>query len=114
MPSLLLKKIALKTSEGEIFKVNEALLNVSSTIKLLIDEKGIENAIPLPDISSKILSKIIEYLKMHAEFDAAASMTSMSDKKSIEAWDTEFMKVEMDTLYKLVLVSFIFMCLKVS
>ena len=108
MPSLLLKKITLKTSEGEIFRVNEALLNVSSTIRLLIEEKGIENAIPLPNISSKTLSEIIKYLKMHAEFDAAASMNYMRDKKSIEAWDAEFMKVEMDTLYKLVLVGFIF------
>ena len=45
----------------------------------------------------------------HAEFDVATSMTSMSVKKSIEAWDAELMKFDMDTLYDLIQVTFIFL-----
>ena len=100
-----------KNIEGEIFQVDEALVKVSPTIKCLIDELGIENVISLSDISSKTLSRIIDYVKKHAEFNVAASMTSMSDKKSIEAWEAEFMKADMDTIYELIQVSFIFSCL---
>ena len=114
MDSLSLKNIALKTYEGEIIKVDEALVNVSPTLKCLIDENGTKNVISLPDISSKTISKIIKYAKKHAEFDATAGMNSMSDKESIKAWDAEYMKVDTDTLYYLILVSYMFSSLNVS
>ncbi|KAK1554959.1 hypothetical protein Q3G72_019641 [Acer saccharum] len=84
-------KITLKSSNGEAFEVDEAVVLQSQTINDMI-----EVGIPLPSVSSKILSKVIEYCKKHGE-------SPKSD--DLKAWDSEFIKVDLDTLYDLILAA---------
>lgn len=97
--------VTLKTSEGEIFEVDDAFVNESKKIKHLSELT--DDAIPLPNISSETLSKVIEYVNKHTEFGVAIGMAFGSHEESLKAWDAEFMNVDMDTLYDLVTVSFI-------
>ena len=60
-------KVTLKSSDGELFEVNEAVAFESQTIKKLIEENGAANAIPLPRVSGEILSKVIKYCEYHVE-----------------------------------------------
>ncbi|KAK0576443.1 hypothetical protein LWI29_017571 [Acer saccharum] len=55
-------KITLKSSDGEAFEVDEAVVLELQTINDMI-----KVGIPLPSVSSKILSKVIEYCKKHGE-----------------------------------------------
>ncbi|KAG1360984.1 SKP1-like protein 1 [Cocos nucifera] len=110
------KKITLKSSDGEVFEVEEAVAMESQTIKHMIEDDCASNGIPLPNVTSKILSKVIEYCKRHVDAAAASSRSATDDTSSkpadeeLKSWDAEFVKVDQATLFDLILNfrSFIF------
>ena len=59
------KMITLKSSDGEEFQVEEAVAMESQTIRHMIEDDCADNGIPLPNVDSKVLSKVIEYYKKH-------------------------------------------------
>uniref|UniRef100_A0A453M6X7 SKP1 component POZ domain-containing protein n=1 Tax=Aegilops tauschii subsp. strangulata TaxID=200361 RepID=A0A453M6X7_AEGTS len=61
------KMITLKSSDGEEFQVEEAIAMESQTIRHMIEDDCADNGIPLPNVDSKILSKVIEYCKKHVQ-----------------------------------------------
>lgn len=90
----LTKNITLKSSDGMVFEVNKAVVSISDTVKHMIEESGTNNAILLPEVNGKILSKVIEYCKMHIE---AQSLES----EELKNFDSEFVKVDHDTLFSI-------------
>ncbi|CAI8588554.1 unnamed protein product [Vicia faba] len=102
------KKIVLKSSDGEAFEVDEAVALESQTIKHMIEDDCADSGIPLPNVTSKILAKVIEFCKKHV--DAAAADDKPSEDE-LKAWDAEFVKVDQVTLFDLILVYFVFSCL---
>lgn len=96
-----LKKITLKSSDGEAFEVEEAVALESQTIKHMIEDDCADNGIPLPNVTSKILAKVIEYCKKHVESTSSDERPSDEDLK---AWDIEFVRVDQATLFDLILV----------
>ncbi|KAE8724717.1 SKP1-like protein 1B [Hibiscus syriacus] len=95
------KKIMLRSSDGETFEVEEAVAVESQTIKHMIEDDCADNAIPLPNVTSKILSKVIEYCRKHVE--AATKENNSEDE--IRAWDADFVKVDQNTLFDLILAA---------
>ena len=59
------KMIMLKSSDGMEFEVEEAVAMESQTIRHLIEDDCVDKGIPIPNINSKILSKVIEYCNKH-------------------------------------------------
>ncbi|KAK0577123.1 hypothetical protein LWI29_028126 [Acer saccharum] len=95
------RKITLVSSDGETFEVDEAVALESLRMKYYIDCNCADNGIPLPEVTSKILSKVIEYCKKHVEsrkLDDCA--TSAVD--DLKAWDAEFVRVDQATLFDLI------------
>ncbi|KAL2937079.1 SKP1-like protein 4 [Bienertia sinuspersici] len=105
------RKITLKSSDGESFEVEEAVALESQTIKHMIEDDCADSAIPLPNVTGKILAKVIEYCKKHVE--AAAAKSSSEDRSSsnsaaddeLKNWDSEFVKVDQNTLFDLILAA---------
>ena len=100
------KKITLKSSDGELFEVDQDVAMESQTIKHMIEDDCAESGIPLPNVNSKILAKVIEYCKKHVESSAKGS-NSADDKavdEKIKSWDAEFVNVDQATLFDLILV----------
>ncbi|KAE9606622.1 hypothetical protein Lal_00026213 [Lupinus albus] len=96
------KKITLKSSDGEAFEVEEAVALESQTIKHMIEDDCADNGIPLPNVTSKILAKVIEYCKKHV--DATTSEEKPNDE-DLKAWDADFVKVDQATLFDLILAA---------
>lgn len=96
------KKITLKSADGEAFEVDEVVALESQTIKHMIEDDCADNGIPLPNVTSQILSKVIEYCKKHVE---ATKSDDRSVDEDLKAWDAEFIKVDQATLFDLILVS---------
>lgn len=94
-------KIILKSSDGESFEVEEAVALESQTIRHIIEDDCVDSAIPIPNVTSKILSKIIEYCKKHVE---SANSEDRADD-GLKSWDTKFVNVDQATLFDLILVS---------
>ncbi|KAL6506696.1 SCF ubiquitin ligase complex protein SKP1b [Orobanche hederae] len=102
------KKITLRSSDGEVFEVDEAVAVESQTIKHMIEDDCAHNVIPLPNVTGKILSKVIEYCKHHV--DAASASATKADEKltpdeDLKAFDADFVKVDQGTLFDLILAA---------
>ncbi|KAL9395128.1 hypothetical protein Peur_014413 [Populus x canadensis] len=98
------RKFILKSSDGESFEVDEAVAVESQTIKHMIEDDCADNGIPLPNVTSKVLAKVIEYCKKHVESPKSDDRPS-SAADDLKAWDTEFVKVDQATLFDLILAA---------
>ncbi|XP_077231464.1 SKP1-like protein 1B [Tasmannia lanceolata] len=97
------KKVTLKSSDGEVFEVDEIVALESQTIKHMIEDDCADNGIPLPNVTSKILSKVIEYCKKHVELPKNSE--DKSPEEELKNWDAEFVKVDQATLFDLILAA---------
>lgn len=101
------KMIVLKSADGESFEVDEAVAVESQTIKHMIEDVAVHASIPLPNVSSKILAKVIEYCNRHVQ--SSPNSTSESDAApavdDLKAFDADFVKVDQATLFDLILAA---------
>ncbi|XP_038692898.1 SKP1-like protein 1A [Tripterygium wilfordii] len=97
------KKITLISSDGESFEMDETVALEAQTIKHMIEDGVSEGGIPTPNVTSKILAKVIEYCKKHVESKSADDGSRSDDE--LKAWDTEFMKVDQRTVFELALAA---------
>ncbi|KAG9442728.1 hypothetical protein H6P81_018582 [Aristolochia fimbriata] len=98
------KKVILKSSDGEVFEVDEAVAVESQTIKHMIEDNCADNGIPLPNVTSKILSKVIEYCKKHVDMQKQIEDNKSADDE-LKSWDADFVKVDQATLFDLILAA---------
>jgi len=98
------KMITLRSSDGEEFEIEENVAKESQTIKHMIEDDCAESVIPLPNVNSKILSKVIEYSKKHVDSSSSKSDDKTADEE-LKAWDADFVKVDQATLFDLILAA---------
>ncbi|KAG6507490.1 hypothetical protein ZIOFF_032838 [Zingiber officinale] len=96
------KKITLLSSDGEAFELDAAVAMVSKTIEHMVEFDCAEDSIPLPNVTSRILVKVIEYCQKHVLDDPAKSS---DDKAELKSWDDKFVKVDQSTLFELMLAA---------
>ena len=108
------KMITLKSSDGEEFQVEEAVAMESQTIRHMIEDDCADNGIPLPNVDSKILSKVIEYCKKHVQASpkptesgtsSSTSTAAAAPAEDLKSFDAEFVKVDQATLFDLILAA---------
>ncbi|OMO95928.1 SKP1 component [Corchorus capsularis] len=73
------------------------------TIKHMIEDGCADTEIPLPNVNSQTLSKVLEYCKKHVEAAADKETEPEDDKETepeddMKAWDTDFMKTVADMM----------------
>ncbi|OMO98348.1 SKP1 component [Corchorus capsularis] len=84
------KKITLRTADDQEFEVEEAIAMEFVTVKTFFDENpdAAQEPMPLPNVSAKCLSGIIEYTKKRLEFRKRGS----SADDEARTFDDEFVK----------------------
>ena len=97
-------KVTLKSSDKVLFEVNEPVALESQMIKNIIEDAGTANAIPLFNVSSNILSKVIEYGEYRVKAQKHADEKSAFSDSDNKCWEREFVKVDDATLFHLILV----------
>eukprot|EP01118_Nematostelium_gracile_P015340 TRINITY_DN612_c0_g1_i1.p1 TRINITY_DN612_c0_g1~~TRINITY_DN612_c0_g1_i1.p1 ORF type:complete len:162 (+),score=41.45 TRINITY_DN612_c0_g1_i1:63-548(+) len=105
-----MSKVKLQSSDDQEFEVDRNQAEMSVTIKNMLEDMegvGSENAIPLPNVTGKILQKVIEYCKYHIEHPTPATEEKKDEKRTddIIPWDQEFCKVDQATLFELILAA---------
>lgn len=94
--------VQLTSNENEKFSVELAAVKKSITIKDLLENLGVEEnndggeEIPLPNVDTKTLTKIIDYLNYHKDDPEPSTTTEEEEsleKLEVPDWDAEFLKV---------------------
>ncbi|KAK6120870.1 hypothetical protein DH2020_045384 [Rehmannia glutinosa] len=79
------KMITLMSSDGEAFEVETAVALEARTLQHMIEDKCADNSIPVHNVTSKILAKVLEYCKRHVDAAAKAKRGRRSRKGCIPA-----------------------------
>jgi S-phase kinase-associated protein 1 len=99
------RMITLRSSDLEEFEVEEAVAMESQTLRHMIEDDCADNGIPLPNVNSRILSKVIEYCNSHVHAAAKPADSAASEGgEDLKSWDAKFVKVDQATLFDLILV----------
>ena len=92
-----MSKVKLVTSEGEVMEVDVDVASKSVLIKGMIDDSGIEEEIPLPNVKRSILQKIIEFCQYiiknsPPEIEKPLRSNNLNDVTS--TWYAEFVNLD--------------------
>lgn len=101
-------QVVLQSQDGVDFKVEVKVAKMSETVKNLIEDAGIDSPIPLPNVTGKILSKVVDYCKYHTENPTLVKKDEKKDEKrtdDIIGWDLDFCKVDQPMLFELILAA---------
>eukprot|EP00197_Chlamydomonas_leiostraca_P014708 CAMPEP_0202867936 /NCGR_PEP_ID=MMETSP1391-20130828/9767_1 /ASSEMBLY_ACC=CAM_ASM_000867 /TAXON_ID=1034604 /ORGANISM="Chlamydomonas leiostraca, Strain SAG 11-49" /LENGTH=157 /DNA_ID=CAMNT_0049548025 /DNA_START=47 /DNA_END=520 /DNA_ORIENTATION=+ len=98
-------KVKLSSSDNQVFEVEEDVAFESQTVKNLIEDSGADELIPLPNVSGKILARVIEYCKYHVEAAKKVDDKPAKSEDDVKTWDAEFVKVDQSTLFDLILAA---------
>ncbi|XP_049344126.1 SKP1-like protein 1B [Solanum verrucosum] len=91
------KFLTLKTCDDKKFVLDEAIAVRSQTIKNMVEDDCVSNVIPLPNVDSKTMSKVIEYWKKHSEEGVSKDM--------LMDFDNAFVKVHHSIFFLVVLAA---------
>jgi hypothetical protein len=101
--------VQLETSDGEIFTVPVEVAKMSVTIAHMLEDVDLisddpddaGSPIPLPNINSATLAKVLEYCRWHHANPNAAERGA----DGVLEWDRKFCEVERVILYHLILAA---------
>lgn len=98
--------VTLQSQDGMDVTIARKVAELSKTVKNLIDDAGIEDPIPLPNVEGNILLKVVEYMKHYTENPVVESKDEKADKTTdISGWDLEYCQIDQPTLFKVILAS---------
>jgi S-phase kinase-associated protein 1 len=101
----------LESSDKVIEEVDFDVIQCSVTIKTMLEdlgfEEGEEETVPLPNVNSAILKKVIQWATHHKDDAPPLEDDETKEKRTddISSWDAEFLKVEQSTLFELILAA---------
>jgi len=101
--------VKLKSSQGDLFVVDKDVAVMSNLLKSMVEDAGTDEEIPLPNVKSNILQKVIDYCKHHKgapveEIQKPLKSGTLSEC-GISEWDVEYVSIDQDTLFELILAA---------
>lgn len=104
--------INFKSSDGEIFPVEVECAKQSVIFRSMLEDiprKEDDDAIPLPNLTSAVLKKVIEWVTYHKDDPPQAEAEGDKEEEmrtdNISAWDREFLKVDHEELFEIILAA---------
>ena len=94
--------IRLQSCDGEIFHIDKIIAMKLKTVKTLLEDlgDGDDEVIPLPNVSSDILKKIIQWTEHHKN-DPEDDDNQDKVPVEIPSWDSNFLNTSVQTLVDL-------------
>jgi S-phase kinase-associated protein 1 len=100
------KMITLVSSDGEKFQINEKAARRSQLIRGVIDDFPDDPEVPLHNVKSNILEKIIKYLEYYKDTEPREierPLPSNNYNECVDAWDYQFIDLELDQIFEIIL-----------
>ncbi|KAJ1351157.1 hypothetical protein KIN20_007115 [Parelaphostrongylus tenuis] len=89
----------LKTNDSQIFEVPAAVASMSKVIGTLIENLDLrddDEPIPLPNVDSQVLRKVLLWCEIHLHDERGAE-----SQKHLKEWDDQFFNVDDAMLFKI-------------
>ena len=102
------KMITLVSSDGEKMQISAKAAQRSQLVKGIIEDYPDDAEVPLNNVKSSILKKIKEYLEHYQDSDPKEierPLASQNYQECVEAWDFEFINIELDTIFEIILAA---------
>ncbi|WFC99352.1 hypothetical protein MYAM1_002096 [Malassezia yamatoensis] len=101
--------VLLTTSDNEHFTVDRDVAERSMLIKQMIEDIGeSDHPIPLPNVSSGVLAKVLEYCSHHRNDSPTTSDDADEMRRratDISEWDAKFIQVDQEMLFEIILAA---------
>ena len=98
--------IRLRSGQGDVFEVDVVSAGMSTLIQNMIEDGGADEEIPLPNVKSAILAKIVEYCKHHKDSPPEEIAKPLKSSNLLECgvseWDVAFVNIEQEILLELI------------
>ncbi|KAL7306974.1 hypothetical protein TKK_0000726 [Trichogramma kaykai] len=97
----------LQSCDKVVFDVELAIAKRSIMLKTMIESLGedeLDEVLPLPDIKSHILEKVIEFATHHKN-DPMPKEDGTNERTRMTEWDQKFLEVDINTLFGLTLAA---------
>jgi S-phase kinase-associated protein 1 len=106
------EQVTLVTSDEESFKVEKKVAERSQLIKSMMEDLPgqSDEPIPLPNVSSAVLVKVLEYCDHHKTEPLPAADANDADESrrkasDISEWDAKFIQVDQEMLFEIILAA---------
>ena len=99
------KTITLVSSDGEKFQITEKAARRSQLIKGIIDDYPDDPEVPLHNVKSSILQRIIsfmEYYKDSEPKEIEKPLPSNNFNECVDAWDFQFIDLEIEVIFEII------------
>ncbi|KAG4302284.1 hypothetical protein PCANB_001560 [Pneumocystis canis] len=108
-----MSKVTLMSSDNENFIVDKIVAERSILIKNMLEDVGESDMpIPLPNVTSNVLKKVLEWCEHHrsdpfplADDDLDLPIHRSKKSTEIDEWDQKFMQVDQEMLFEIILAS---------
>ncbi len=102
------KIITLVSSDGDKYQLSEKAARRSQLIKGIIDDYPDDPEVPLHNVKSHILQKIIaylEYFKDNEPREIERPLPSNNFNECVDSWDFQFIDLELDLIFEIILAA---------
>lgn len=102
------KKITLVSADGEKIEISEKAVQRSQLVKGILEDYPDDPEVPVNNVKSKILEKLKIYLEHYENSepkDIERPLSSQNFKDCVEEWDYNFIDVELDTVFEIILAA---------
>jgi len=94
--------IILVSSDDVLFEADREVVECSSVIRQMLEALGEQDQeIPLPNVSSDVLEKVLEY----CEYYRGDQYNSRKRTTAISGWDQKFITVDQEMLFAIILAA---------
>ncbi|EIM90003.1 ubiquitin-protein ligase [Stereum hirsutum FP-91666 SS1] len=103
--------VLLVTSDNEQFTVDKDVAERSVLIKNMLEDVGeTDQPIPLPNVSSAVMKKVLDYCEHHRGEPLPTAETDSQDETrkrttDIGEWDQKFIAVDQEMLFEIILAA---------
>ena len=110
-------KVNLVSSEGDKFEVETKVAAMSELVKTMLKEDDEDDsdgedaddqAIPLPNVKSTVLAKVVEFCVYHTTNvmkEVEKPLKSANMAEVVSKWDAAFVAIEQEMLFELILAA---------
>jgi len=98
--------LTLQAQDGKSFTVSREVAMMSELVKTMWEGDKNEKEIPLQNVKSEILKKVIDYMQFHHKNppkEIEKPLKSGNMREVVSDWDANYVEVDQETLFDLIL-----------